>query len=73
MNECLRAAFERMLAKGDEAEDVRPVLEEAIRSYPQWSMGRPGWTYGLDDLDYGDFVPELANWLAMALEGSSNG
>jgi hypothetical protein len=42
------------------------VIEEAIRSYPA-SIGRKDWKYGLDDLDFEDFVPELSQHILTAL------
>lgn len=44
---------------GDQAEATRSVIRVAIREFPQF-YGKPGWTYGLDDLDFEDFIPRLA-------------
>jgi len=45
---------------------IESLIRKAIRDYPAHAS-RPGWSYGLDDLDFTDFVPELAEFIAMKL------
>lgn len=48
---------------------LRGLIAKAIRDYPA-SAGRPGWFYGLDHLDFEDFVPELANHIMAVITGT---
>jgi len=45
---------------------IEALIRKAIRDYPAHA-GRPGWSYGLDNLDFRDFVPELAEFIAASL------
>lgn len=40
----------------------REQFAQAIRDYPAYA-GRPGWSYGLDNLDFQDFVLEFSDYL----------
>jgi hypothetical protein len=48
----------------------RGLIAVAIRDYPAHA-GRPGWSYGLDDLDFEDFVPDLADYIMAVVTGSA--
>lgn len=46
------------------------LIAVAIRDYPAHA-GRPGWQYGLDPLDFEDFVPELADYVMAVITGTA--
>lgn len=45
---------------------LRETIAQAIRDYPTHA-NRPGFQYGLDDLDFEDFVPDLTNFIEDAI------
>lgn len=49
---------------------MRGLIAKAIRDYPA-TTPRGDWKYGLDDLDFEDFVPELADHIMKAITGSA--
>lgn len=59
-----REQLKQRLREAVRVEGIRLELAicEAIRSYPA-AAGRQDWTYGLDNLDFAEFVPDFAGHL----------
>lgn len=69
MSGIVSGTFSQPEGSGDAAWNAfRGLIAKAIRDYPGYS-GRPAWSYGLDDLDFEDFVPELADFIMVTVTG----
>lgn len=49
---------------------LRGLIAKAIREYPA-TISRGDWKYGLDDLDFEDFVPDLADHIMAVITGGA--